>query len=640
MPEFPFRDLRPGRQRSAAEQNRMTDAVERLSKAGGDGGIEVAYGETGVVIANTRPEGLWIQLGTSSGAAYAWTELVAKPGGGWLTGLRQGTTALLPAYEVNGVTGLPAGMIVWAWPSSAGDSYLFECPVDVAGGPAVSLLSNVCDSFNAPVVGELPQGVANGSNTVFTLAFTPLANGEAVYVNGSRKERNVDYTLAAATITFAAAPANGASVQVDYWHASALGASALNVVSGVVAQMQDFQLPAGTSAAAAPICIPDPQGCCPASGSLSGSASGSDSGSGCDPNATIGIVDACGNVTLPKNFVLQCLQSPPQFGRGPCSCPSPGMQVQLVYNPADSTVTQLHYEGYWPACAGLGGAPCFVTVTATADGNGCWLWEAVSTGYDAGPCCEFRQPGQVTSYSPYTVRFGSFALMTQGCASGAGSGGGGNNPAITLLGTCSSATATNQLVCSLPGTVPVGGILIVGVAVVGTTSGWSDQPANVTFGGASLGSSGPVALVDGALSIWVYGADAPLSGSLVVTLPPGQSWPLEITAFYVTGEPDAATAVAFAHGSASTPDSGSFTTHFSPHLPALLLPFVLTKDPSGAPSWTGGFTDTGQSVNISVSGHQWVLNLADQIVNADGAFDAQLGGVTAAEWVMIVIGVD
>ena len=50
---------------------------------------------------------------------------------------------------------------------------------------------------------EVPSGAINGSNAVFTLAFTPSPAGSLnLYLNGLRLDANVDYTLSTNTITF------------------------------------------------------------------------------------------------------------------------------------------------------------------------------------------------------------------------------------------------------------------------------------------------------------------------------------------------------------------------------------------------------------------------------------------------------
>lgn len=64
---------------------------------------------------------------------------------------------------------------------------------------------------------EVPSGLVNSSNTVYTLASTPATNSLMLYKNGVRlKGGGADYTLSGNTITFVTAPATGAVLLADY----------------------------------------------------------------------------------------------------------------------------------------------------------------------------------------------------------------------------------------------------------------------------------------------------------------------------------------------------------------------------------------------------------------------------------------
>jgi phage-related tail fiber protein len=65
---------------------------------------------------------------------------------------------------------------------------------------------------------ETPAGTLNGSNTVFTLANTPVVSSEQVFLNGLLQEPGAgnDYTIAGATITYLAAPAATDRLRVNY----------------------------------------------------------------------------------------------------------------------------------------------------------------------------------------------------------------------------------------------------------------------------------------------------------------------------------------------------------------------------------------------------------------------------------------
>lgn len=68
------------------------------------------------------------------------------------------------------------------------------------------------------VTRETPTGTINGSNTDFTLANTPVAGSESVYLNGILQDAGGgnDYTIAGAVITFLTAPISGDKIRVNY----------------------------------------------------------------------------------------------------------------------------------------------------------------------------------------------------------------------------------------------------------------------------------------------------------------------------------------------------------------------------------------------------------------------------------------
>lgn len=60
---------------------------------------------------------------------------------------------------------------------------------------------------------ETPSGAVNGTNTVFTLAFTPKSGQLMFFVNGQLLSTTDDYTVSGATVTLnTAPPANPPSV--------------------------------------------------------------------------------------------------------------------------------------------------------------------------------------------------------------------------------------------------------------------------------------------------------------------------------------------------------------------------------------------------------------------------------------------
>lgn len=69
------------------------------------------------------------------------------------------------------------------------------------------------------VVRETPSGAVNGVNTTFTLANTPIAGTEQVYLNGILQEPGAgnDYTISGLTITYLAAPLTNDKLRVTYY---------------------------------------------------------------------------------------------------------------------------------------------------------------------------------------------------------------------------------------------------------------------------------------------------------------------------------------------------------------------------------------------------------------------------------------
>lgn len=87
----------------------------------------------------------------------------------------------------------------------------------LAASGALTLAANVIKEADF-VTRETPSGLVNGSNTTYTLANTPVAGTEHVYLNGILQESGAgnDYTISGATITYLTAPATGDKIRVSY----------------------------------------------------------------------------------------------------------------------------------------------------------------------------------------------------------------------------------------------------------------------------------------------------------------------------------------------------------------------------------------------------------------------------------------
>jgi len=87
-------------------------------------------------------------------------------------------------------------------------------------GTAISAATAGTD-YMAPsdfVIRETPSGSVNSSNTSFTLANTPLAGTEHLYLNGMLLDSGAgnDYTISGGTITMLFAPATGDKLRCSY----------------------------------------------------------------------------------------------------------------------------------------------------------------------------------------------------------------------------------------------------------------------------------------------------------------------------------------------------------------------------------------------------------------------------------------
>lgn len=71
--------------------------------------------------------------------------------------------------------------------------------------------------YASQVTNEVPAGLVNGSNKIFTTAFNFIDGTESVTI-GIELKKNVDYTVTAANqITFTVAPETGDQILIDYF---------------------------------------------------------------------------------------------------------------------------------------------------------------------------------------------------------------------------------------------------------------------------------------------------------------------------------------------------------------------------------------------------------------------------------------
>jgi len=143
-------------------------------------------------------------------AAGTWDSAYSSGGG-------SGTVTTVSVVTANGFAGTVA---------NAGTTPAITISTTVTGvlkGNGTSISAAVAGTdFMAPsdfVVRETPTGSVNGVNTSFTLANTPIAGTEQVFLNGLLQEPGAgnDYTISGATITYLTAPLTNDRLRVSYY---------------------------------------------------------------------------------------------------------------------------------------------------------------------------------------------------------------------------------------------------------------------------------------------------------------------------------------------------------------------------------------------------------------------------------------
>lgn len=163
-------------------------------------GVTLTAGQRLLVLNQSTPaqNGIYVFNGSSSALTRAadadtWDEIVAA-----LVTVEEGTTQADKIYLCTANQGGTLGTT----------SIAFQ-------GVGVSTGGLLDSNF---VVNEVPSGLINGVNTTFTLASTPTAGTEMVFLNGLLQESGSgnDYTISGNTITMLAAPLSGEKIRVSY----------------------------------------------------------------------------------------------------------------------------------------------------------------------------------------------------------------------------------------------------------------------------------------------------------------------------------------------------------------------------------------------------------------------------------------
>lgn len=141
-------------------------------------------------------------------AAGVWDAAYTSAGG-------SGTVTTVSVASANGLAGTVA---------NASTTPAITLTTSITGvlkgnGTAISAATLGTD-YLAPssvVTRETMTGLVNGSNTVYTLANTPISGTECVYLNGLLQEAGgQDYSISSTTVTFVTAPVSGDRIRVNY----------------------------------------------------------------------------------------------------------------------------------------------------------------------------------------------------------------------------------------------------------------------------------------------------------------------------------------------------------------------------------------------------------------------------------------
>lgn len=143
MPGFlkRFPRLRPGQRPDAADYNRLAEAVEQAAHVDAGGGLLATKGPFGTLIDDPRPQRIRARLTSRMGSAYGWQRVVSRTPGAWEDDPAFfGTTARLPAYELENSAAVALGSRVELTLAEGGTHYVFPCGCS-AGQSAASVAS-------------------------------------------------------------------------------------------------------------------------------------------------------------------------------------------------------------------------------------------------------------------------------------------------------------------------------------------------------------------------------------------------------------------------------------------------------------------------------------------------------------------
>jgi hypothetical protein len=110
------------------------------------------------------------------------------------------------------------GQVMLGGTSNAATFTTLSGDVLSVGSSGVVTLATAVRRSTSFVINELPGGAVNGTNTIFTLASTPVVGTVEVFLNGQKlfPGSGNDYTVASGTVTLLTAPVTGDRVVTNY----------------------------------------------------------------------------------------------------------------------------------------------------------------------------------------------------------------------------------------------------------------------------------------------------------------------------------------------------------------------------------------------------------------------------------------
>lgn len=158
--------------------NRLRDAAAKALNIKAEAPLEAIRTAGGWIIRfATNPWGyFWIRI-LSGAEPYAWQEAIPASGGTWQVGSKSGTLAIDPAWEQNGNTSVPIGVIVVARRALSSGTIIFQLAPCSTNQPA----PHVTPGFlSAPPTNAIPPLMEMAIGSQVSPSFSGRPGGRVV----------------------------------------------------------------------------------------------------------------------------------------------------------------------------------------------------------------------------------------------------------------------------------------------------------------------------------------------------------------------------------------------------------------------------------------------------------------------------